>query len=344
LDKEDVGHMNAFLEGTGRSALIWVGLLITAISAYFALRGVHANEAWEALKSSNYWWLAPALGVLAIFVVIRALRWWYLFPPETRPPLRAVTEALLLSYLFNNILPARAGEVARVIALKQRSGTSRAESAATVVIERGYDVATLLVLLFVALPWLPAVTWLHAAVLLALALAVVLVAMVAALSVWGDRALALALRPLVRLPHLREQMESIISNLGLGVAGLRRSRTAFGALFWTTSSWLLLALSFWLATFAFDLGVSMLAGLFVVIAVGLGMILPASPGSLGVFEAATVLALSAYGVSRSVALSYALVLHLLNFLPYLVVGFLVLHRHARLTKGQAKQVLGAGET
>ena len=50
------------------------------------------------------------------------------------------------------------------------------------------------------------------------------------------------------------------------------------------------------------------------------MILPSSPGALGVFEGATVVVLGAYGVDPSVALSYALVLHALNLAPLFALG------------------------
>jgi uncharacterized membrane protein YbhN (UPF0104 family) len=89
-----------------------------------------------------------------------------------------------------------------------------------------------------------------------------------------------------------------------------------------------MAASFWFLTLGFDLDVPPLAGLLVVIAINLAMILPSSPAAIGVFEAATIVALTAYGISESDALSYALVLHALNFVPYVVVGSLVLHRHA----------------
>ena len=50
------------------------------------------------------------------------------------------------------------------------------------------------------------------------------------------------------------------------------------------------------------------------------MILPSSPAAVGVFEGATVVVLSAYGVPASAALSYAIVLHALNVVPLLAVA------------------------
>jgi uncharacterized membrane protein YbhN (UPF0104 family) len=92
----------------------------------------------------------------------------------------------------------------------------------------------------------------------------------------------------------------------------------------TISSWLLIAASFWVLMLGFNLGLPFAAGLLVAIATGLGMIIPSAPGAIGVFEAATLVALGAYGVPRSQALSYALVLHAVNVVPYLVAGAIVL--------------------
>jgi uncharacterized protein (TIRG00374 family) len=274
-------------------------------------------------------WLLPSLIALGCAVAIRALRWRLMFAPERRPSTRPVLNALLIGYLFNNILPARAGEAARVVALKQSASTSRAETTGTVVLERAYDVLSLLLLLFVVAPWLPDVTWLRAAAWLGAILGLACAAAIVVLAAYRDRPLRWALRPLARMPFLSgERIDDAGSNLTHGLAGLTSLRVALVAFFWTTVSWVVMAASFWFLTLGFDLDVPPLAGLLVVIAINLAMILPSSPAAIGVFEAATIVALTAYGISESDALSYALVLHALNFVPYVVVGSLVLHRHA----------------
>jgi uncharacterized membrane protein YbhN (UPF0104 family) len=193
------------------------------------------------------------------------------------------------------------------------------------VVERAFDVVAVLVLLFVLVPWLPDVSWLRIAVALAAVLLAGLAATAVALAVWGDRPLRLVLRPLARLIS-PERIEFGATNLARGLAGLRRLRIAVPALALTLVSWVALGLSTWLAMLGFDLGLSPVAGIFVVIALGLSAILPASPAGVGVFEAAVVIALSAYGVGDSEALSYGLVLHALNFFPFILAGLVVLRR------------------
>src|SRR5438876_1837684 len=89
-----------------RLGLPWIGLLVSGIFSYLAVRHVRFSDVWIGLRGSNYWWLIPAFGVLALAVAIKALRWRYLFSRETRPGYRDVLTALLVGYFFNSILPA----------------------------------------------------------------------------------------------------------------------------------------------------------------------------------------------------------------------------------------------
>jgi uncharacterized protein (TIRG00374 family) len=310
-----------------RSALLWVGLAVTVVSTAFALRGANLDQVWDAFVESEKAWLVPALIVLALAVWMRAVRWWSLFAAETRPPLAAVTRALLVGYFYNNVLPLRAGEAARVVVLGRETKVSRAETTSTVVLERAYDVLALLVLLFALLPWLPPIRWLGAALVLFGVVAFAVLVATVAHGRWGHRPLNFALRPLHRIPRLEpERVEQGALNLSQGLAGLRHPRVAVGAAFWTLLSWVVAGVSAWFVMLAFDLGLSPVAGVFVMITINLALILPSAPAAVGVFEAATLVALDAYDVPDSEALSYGLVLHAVNFLPYIVAGLVVLQR------------------
>jgi uncharacterized protein (TIRG00374 family) len=215
----------------------------------------------------------------------------------------------LIGLAVNMLLPLRAGEAARILALGRSAGVSRMETLATVALERVLDVFCLIVLLFAALPLLPEIDWLAPAALLALVLALLLVG----LAIVGERPFHVLARRVPRLEHAWH-------NVARGLIGLRRPRIAVTGFVLTSASWLLVAFSFWLAMLAFDLDLPPVAGLLALAAVGLSLLLPAAPAALGVFEAAIVIALGAYDVPQSEALSYAFVLHALNLFPYLLAG------------------------
>ena len=152
----------------------------------------------------------------------RAARWRSLFAPGRRPALSTISNAMMVGYLYNNILPARAGEVARVIVLAKRSDAQPVEIVGTSVLERCFDLIGIFAIFFLAQPWLPAVSWFRVAAILAVVL--VLLAAVAAtiLVTRGERALRVVVRPLARLPFLsNEQLERGARELTLGLSGLR---------------------------------------------------------------------------------------------------------------------------
>jgi glycosyltransferase 2 family protein len=309
-------------------------VLVTVVFSSIALSNINLSLAWRALRTSDYWWNAAALVPFALGNVTRALRWRSLFARGRRPPVGAVTNAMMVGYLYNNILPARVGEAARVVVLTQRSAAPSVEIVGTVVIERLYDLLAILVIFFAAEPWLPHVSWFGAAALAALVLAALILAAATVLAVYGDRPLRLMLRPLRRLSLFSgERLEHAIAELTHGLSGLRHVSLALEAFGWTIAAWMLTALCAYLVSLAFHLHVPFACGVLVAVAVGLGNVLPSPPAAVGVFEAAALIALRAYGIPYSSALPYAVVLHIVNFVPFVLVGVLILHYNSRHPRG-----------
>jgi len=308
-----------------RIAAIGGTLMVSALFAYLALRNIRYDKTWHALRSINYWWLLPATAALALSVVARAARWRVLFEPGRRPPLWATTKATLLGLFFNSILPLRAGEAARIVALKRYAAVSLAESTATVAVERVFDVLALLLLLFVATPWLPHVSWLRSAAVLGIVLLVLLAGAITVVVLLGERPVRFLLLPVAKLPGFHDlDVDRVAVSVNRGLSPLRRPGHGLLGFAWTVGSWLVSALSLWSLMVGFDLHLSFFAALLATVAVGLAFIIPAAPSAVGVFEAAAIASTKAYGIPQSLGLAYALALHALNFFPFIAAGLVVL--------------------
>ena len=320
-----------------RPLLLAAVIAVTVVSTYFAVRGVDLAESLDALVDADLVWLLPALPVFAAAIVLRGVRWWAVFSDEARPPLREVMRALLVGYFFNNILPMRAGEAARIIALHARARTPPAETIGTAVVERMFDIVGLLLVLLACYPWLPEISWLRAAALFGGAVFLVVVVLAFVVARYGERAVRVLLTPLrwvVRSAEFAARVEQAGVHATRGLVALRDPSIALRGMALTVASWVVLGLSYWVLMAAFDLDVPLAAGMLVVVAINFSLVLPSSPAALGVFEAATIIALSAFHVPQAQALSYALVLHLLNFVPFLVIGVALLGPDA-LRRGPA---------
>jgi len=305
-------------------------IVVTVVFSYVALSGINFGAVWQSLRSCDYWWLLPAFLAYALGTVARGMRWRSLFAPGRRPRPGPTLDAMMIGYFYNNIMPARVGEAARVIVLTQRTPTPPVETVGTVIVERLYDVLAVLVIFFVAQPWLPNVSWFRAAAVAAIVLAIAIAAIAAILVIYGERPIRFLLRPLGRIDLFSgERLEKTVSEIAHGLSGLRNRRVAVEAFLWTIAAWLLTAVCAYLVAVAFHLDVPFASGLLIAVAVGLSMILPSAPAALGVFEGAAILALKAYGLPKSESLPYALVLHAVNFLPYILAGLFLLHYNSR---------------
>jgi uncharacterized protein (TIRG00374 family) len=321
-----------------RTPLVLVGFLLSALFTYVAVRDVDWDVFWEGLRTSDYWWLVPALALLALSIWVRALRWRLLFQPISRPPIPALTRATIVGQFFNSILPARAGEAARIVMLKQEAGTSRAETLGTAVAERIIDILVLLLLLLLALPYLPEITWLKAVGVFALGVVALVALITLVLRRFGPRPLGYLLRPLACIPAVREeQTDRAASNIVAGLHVLEQPKRAGPAFLLSFMTWLLIAFSYWFTLLAFEPDLGLSAGVLVLVTTALSLVIPSLPAGIGVFEAAVLVALRPYGVDESLALSYAVVLHALNFVPYVVAGYVVLHGHTRRLRRAAQE-------
>jgi glycosyltransferase 2 family protein len=325
-----------------RPLAVIAGAAASLFFAYLAVRDVDYEVFADALREGSYWWILPSLALLAASVAIRVIRWRYLFPVATRPPAAPALRALLLGEFFNAVLPMRAGEVVRVIALHRDARTSRSETLGTLVVERLLDVLVLLILLLAALPFVPNVSWLGVAIGILAGAAVAAIVVIFVLWRYQSRPLGFLLRPLRWLPGIseawtREAAESLLR----GFEGLRSARVGIGAAALTAATWLVVALSFWLAMRGLGLDLGYDAAVVVVVATTFALVIPSLPASLGVFEAATVFSLDPFGIDDSTALGCAVVLHVLSFLPFIVAGLVALGRYPAARNPRRSEIRSA---
>ena len=321
-----------------RTIALTLGVVGSLVFGALAVRNVDFRVFWEGITAMEYVWLLPSLAALGVTFYLRAVRWQLLFSPATRPALPAALRALLIGLLFNQILPLRAGEAARVLALNQEAGTSRAEALGTAVVERIYDVLALLVILFVTLPFLPELTWIRSAAVFAVAFVVVVAVVIVSLVLFGERLLRRALAPLALLPQIpRARTDAAAASLAGGLSALHRPRLALVAFGVTTTSWFVAGLSYWCVLRGFDFGLGLDAALLLLVTTNLALVIPSLPAGLGVFEAATIFTLAAYDIAESPALACAVVLHAVNFFPYVAVGLIALQSHAATLRRRARR-------
>jgi uncharacterized protein (TIRG00374 family) len=305
-----------------RTVLVLVGLGISVFFAWLASRKISLADLRESLASADYVWLLPTLALTFAGGWVRAIRWRLLFTDPKSVSTAQSFGALTIGLMFNNILPSRAGEVPRLFALRRATGLSASEVGTTIIVERILDVFALAVTALVVWPFLPSRPWIHLLGIFCAGIVVGCVVLVGLLALFRRRLPPLALRLLCKLPYVSDERAAAVQNgLAAGSRILLNPRRLTGVVALSFAAWALVGLSGWTLLPAFDLdGVDPLAAALILIANSFALTIPSSSAAVGVYEASVQAALVAFGVSASTALSYALVLHAVNFFPIIAVG------------------------
>jgi uncharacterized protein (TIRG00374 family) len=316
---------------TVRRAQIAAGLLISVVALYFALRNVHWREVGDAIREANYLLVAAAFALLCLSLVLRTLRWRALLRP-LRPKFWHLFGSLNVGYLINNLVPLQVGEVGRAYMLSELEGISATRSMSTVIVERILDMATLLLFLLILTPFVDFPGWVGASfIFLGVGVAVAMTLLIAA-SVHQDFAMGVIERVLKFAPtSMRPKLADMARSALTGFSVLSRPREALELVGWSVSTWLVVALVSFAGMKAFSIDVGYGAAMFVVIAVSFGWLVPSSPGQFGVQHYIVISTLTnAFDIDRNTAVSYALVNHLVFYLPPFPLGLAFLWSERRL--------------
>jgi uncharacterized protein (TIRG00374 family) len=314
-----------------RSPLFWIGLGVSVGALYLAFRGLHWSEVGDALAEANYGLLAVAMLLMVASLYVRAVRWGVLFHPRRDLRRGSLFGAMNAGYAINNVLPVRIGEVARAYLIGETEQVSTVHSLSTILVERTLDTLVVVAFLVVMLPFIDAPAWARTSAPLVGAGFLVLAVLLATLHAARDRAMALVGWGVRFLPvRLRAQAEVAADSAIEGFSVLRRPAVLAEAAAWSVASWGVSVLLVYTVLRAFDLDLPFAAAVFVMCATALGMVVPSSPGYIGVFHAIAIESLvNVFDVERNRAASFALVQHAYLYVTPIVFGAWFLWRERK---------------
>jgi uncharacterized membrane protein YbhN (UPF0104 family) len=299
-------------------------VLASLVAAIVALwwRGPEWDTVYHAFDFVSWRWVVVGVVLNLLSVLARALSWNLTIHQALAPPLPTfpqVFSAFGVGLLGNAVLPARAGELARVAVLRRhlpgRPGTS-ATLLGTVFSHRLFDLfpIALLVAYVVATAKLP-----HWAVTGVVVLGLVGLALLALGMISARRAPGVA-------PHGPRTVARLLAMARQGLAVLRTPGAAFAAILLQTLGWTLQLLAVWAVTEAFDLDVPLPAAALVLLLMNVATVFPLWPGNVGLLQAAVALPLTQYGVAYGTGFAYGLVLQAIEMSVGVGVGLVMLAR------------------
>ncbi len=296
-----------------RRAIVPLGFAAGLGLAALAVDRIGVSSIVSALVAATPVWVLAAFAAMCASMLIRAEAWNAILRaalPGTRVRRRDTARATMVGVLMSATLPARLGEPSRAFIVARRLGRMRERFPLVLGTLVSQTVLNLLALVI---------------------LGVVMFATVGLFRGNEDALIAVTLGPaivvvaLLAVPALLRRAEAarrVAVRMRSGLQVFRNPRLGGWAAVTQLTAWAVQWMSCYLLLVA--LGLDAQAGIgaaaAVLFAVNVTAALPATPSNLGVFQAACVGVLTAYGVSPGEALAYGIILQAVEIATALAMG------------------------
>jgi glycosyltransferase 2 family protein len=330
--------MNRF--NTKKIARILAGFAVSTFFLLFIFRKIEVSKMLEAFQSVRVSFLIPAIVVYIFGVWVRTTRWCILMKPLKRTTTKRLFPVYMISYMVNNILPLRAGDVYRAYIGGRKENVSKSATMVTIGVERIFDGLTMLLLLILSILYIPidnefvgqAVYWGSSLFLGAIMICYILVLRKS----WAEWLFNKVLH-LTKLTG-NQKVKDVFQNLFTGLDSLKSMTDILLIIVLSLATWIIEAYSYYLVLNAFGFYGTFIVAIATMALVNLMIVVPSAPGYFGPFEMACfiILGRTGYGeitgFTEHIAAAYALIVHVIvQWLPSTILGLIFLWKeHVKL--------------
>lgn len=266
-----------------------IGIAFGLLLLWLVLSRIDVEQGRLAIERASIGSMALALAAYWFAMLFRIVRWQLLLSGAGQLSIGQVSQALIVGYAVNNVLPARLGEIFRADFLRRRFDVSRSAALGSIIVERLLDGISVVILLCVGLATVGPLGQsriLASAAIAGSGLVVVGLAAVYVMVAWHARL------PLRRLPWLEARIGPFVQ----GMTAVRGPQLV-NVVILSAVVWGFETAAVYLIIYGFGIDVTVTGACLVIGAAALSTLLPSAPGYLGSLQLAFVLAYSALGLA-----------------------------------------------
>ncbi len=290
-----------------------VGFSLSALCLWLVFRGFAFGQLVTALAQASWIWFLPAIGTFLLSHLFRAVRWKTLLSPLKQVSLWIVLPINLMGFLVNCLLPARAGEFARAMAMTKETEIPASSALGSIAAERLTDFLGLFSVMLIALRLMPKG-----------ALPIKMIALIIVAGMIAVVGILILLRRYKPHPERDRTWWGKVLLFGyritLGFAALRSVSKVATIVSAALLVWQAEVLSILFVSRVLHLDLSYLQSATILVGTSVGYMIPAAPGGVGTMEYFARQALLFIGVENTAAVTFVLILHFYQLATLLVFG------------------------
>ncbi len=303
-----------------------IGLIVTIVLFWLLFRQIDLVLFVRYLADSNLLYVAAGMALYLSSFIIRGLRWRALLGHLKKISLVESIRLVAAGYAVNNVLPGRIGEFTRAYLAGSRNGISRTAAFASIFVERIFDGLTVFLILAVLLFTYPFPGWVRNLAELAGLIFVSLFVFVL-FSSFSDLPVRIVRAVSGRVPKWLAMPFDLLEKFLHGTRAIESLSQLATVLFLSFVVWSIEIGVYVLIVKAFGLHIPWIAYLLMLVTVNMGMLIPSTPGGLGVFQFAVVKSLEIFAIVTTLGMAVSLVLHMAQIVPVTIIGLVWLWRN-----------------
>jgi hypothetical protein len=324
-----------------KSRHLILGLVIAGLALFLTFRNVSFQAIYQSIRELEVQYLPLAFLVFFSSFAVRVYRWHYLCRTIKSIPPRRFYSPMMIGFM-GNLLPLRAGEFIRAYLLGKREGIGFSASFATIVVERIFDMASILVLFAGLLVFNPQVFVPQGGAsdprivlaarsfgFMSFAVCLGLITFCYFLLNQQERTVRLVRFFTRILPQrLQQRIDEILRSFTQGLGVLRDPKGIVAVVLLSAASWTIITVANYPLYYAYRIESIVPASSLVtlIILIAAAVTIP-TPGFIGPFQLATTFVLAdLYGVDRAVAASFSLIIWFVQMSTICLAGLFFLLR------------------
>jgi uncharacterized protein (TIRG00374 family) len=302
-----------------------IGYLIAAACLGWVLYHVHPGQLIDHVRNMNWPLIALAIAFNNLIYVCQGVRWRFLLWPLMHTQMTDTIQAIYVGFFTNEILPLRFGEVARAYLLGRWYSAKFADILPSVILERLLDAGWLMLGIGITAFFAPLTANLVRGAQLFGIIVVTLAAIFMFAVFQKGRTLEHHENSLVSR-NLTRKISAFLEKLAVGLQRIGFSLWFFLAALFSFMALAMESVSLWLAITGYGLSLTFLESAAVLMIVRIGTALPNAPANIGTYQFFMAMGLHLFGIDKSVATNFSLVIFFVLSVPLWIIGFLALSR------------------
>ena len=301
-----------------------IGLLIGVLLLYLSLKGTGFHKILAIVSDTNGLFIVMSCAFFLLDSFFKWYKWAYIVRVIDYRVVKSDTfSPFVVGLGCNNLVPFKLGEILKMFLLHSKTGLSNAKIMLSIYTEKLYEGTALLILFFLSLEFVFVSEWIkELSFILLIFFILILIGTFLIIKYNTD------ISRFVKMRRISGFIASFSDHSNL-LTDFHKILyiSALSFLMWCSEAQIVWSLS---KAFSFEL--SYINCIFIAAVFNFGIFIPTSPGSIGTFEFLIIKSLATFHIAKADALAFALVLHTILFVPFVLIGIILFVQEGMLLK------------